>query len=188
MIQLTHLCFIDDLPIFCKVKVDSVMGIWSILSTFYQLSRLQLNARKNEIFVTRVTCEELNLIHSSIGFKVGQLLVRYLWHPSSYKKAFLDRLLAIVGEYQIQDHRTNQICSQFLFWKGNEDPAKGARVNWKRICSPTVECGLEMKDLKSWNKAFQLKCNIRILKLREEALVVLESYELNGRKVTISGI
>lgn len=64
---MTHL----SLPMVClsfyKDKTDSVVGIWRILSNFFQLSGLQLNVEKNEF-----------LIQSSIDFKGSQSPMKYL--------------------------------------------------------------------------------------------------------------
>ncbi|XP_039007104.1 uncharacterized protein LOC120134738 [Hibiscus syriacus] len=43
-ICLTHLSFADDLMIFCKGNVDSVIGVISVLEQFYEMSGLNLNA------------------------------------------------------------------------------------------------------------------------------------------------
>lgn len=90
-IQFTHLCFADDLLIFCK-------GIWSILSIFYQLLELQLNAEKSENFVVGVSQEELNLIQSSIWFQNWVVASEISRYSSSYKETFGEGLLAFVGE------------------------------------------------------------------------------------------
>ena len=49
-VKLTHLCFADDLLIFSKGNVDSIVGIQKILQQFYAFSGLQLNNAKNELF------------------------------------------------------------------------------------------------------------------------------------------
>ncbi|KAE8654519.1 hypothetical protein F3Y22_tig00117048pilonHSYRG00574 [Hibiscus syriacus] len=56
-IGLTHLFFADDLLIFCKGSIDSIMGVQAVLDHFYFMSGLKLNASKCEIYlgVTLVT-------------------------------------------------------------------------------------------------------------------------------------
>ena len=49
-IKLTHLCFADDLMIFIKGNLDSIVGIQNVLKLFYTYSRLQLNCEKSEFF------------------------------------------------------------------------------------------------------------------------------------------
>lgn len=48
--ELTHLCFADDLLIFSHGDVDSILGIKRLLAVFYYISGLKLNVGKSEIF------------------------------------------------------------------------------------------------------------------------------------------
>lgn len=50
-VKFTHLIFADDLLIFVKGYVDSVLGIKCLLDEFYFIYGLQLNASKNEFFL-----------------------------------------------------------------------------------------------------------------------------------------
>ena len=45
-IKLTHLCFADDLMIFTKGNLESIVGIQNVLKFFYTYSGLQLNSEK----------------------------------------------------------------------------------------------------------------------------------------------
>ncbi|KAE8693577.1 hypothetical protein F3Y22_tig00110809pilonHSYRG00241 [Hibiscus syriacus] len=76
--SLTYLCFADDLLLFCHGLLDSILGVVSILEKFYEFSGLRLNALKSELFVCGVPVSLLDQIQSAIGFKIGQLPVRYL--------------------------------------------------------------------------------------------------------------
>ena len=58
-INLTHICFADDLLIFTKGDLDSMMGIQSVLKVFYTSSILQLNCEKSEFFSTGIQREQL---------------------------------------------------------------------------------------------------------------------------------
>ncbi|XP_039064928.1 uncharacterized protein LOC120210227 [Hibiscus syriacus] len=85
-ISLTHLCFADDLFIFCHGSLESVLGVVSILDRFYELSGLRLNAMKSELFACGVPRCSLDLICIATGFKHGQLPVRYLGVPLVTRK------------------------------------------------------------------------------------------------------
>ena len=80
-ITLTHLCFADDLMIFTKGNLHSIVGIQNVLKIFYTYSGLQLNAAKSEFFSTGVSKELLEEIQLITGFKRGVLPVRYLGVP-----------------------------------------------------------------------------------------------------------
>ncbi|XP_039013482.1 uncharacterized protein LOC120143162 [Hibiscus syriacus] len=202
MIFLTHLCFADDLLLFCHGYVDSVLGVTSILEKFYHLSRLKLNALKTELYVCGINGGELEQIQAATGFRTGQLPVRYLGVPLVTRKlsrkhctALLERIkaklrlwssknLSFGGRLQlikavlfsifnywsrqlilpkgvIQD--IERLCMRY-FWKGNDSPARGARVSWNQICSIKSEGGLGLKSLTCWNKTccFMLVRNILV--------------------------
>ena len=80
-IQLTHLCFADDLLIFAKGKLESVMGIQNVLKQFYLFFGLQLNCAKSEFFSTGIYRDMLEEIPLLISFKISTLPVRYLRVP-----------------------------------------------------------------------------------------------------------
>ncbi|XP_039061962.1 uncharacterized protein LOC120206344 [Hibiscus syriacus] len=170
-IGLTHLTFADDLLIFCKGNLDSVMGVITVLNSFYELSGLKLNALKSEIFTVGISAHEIDNIISCSGFKLGVLPVRYLGIPLvtrklSYKdcQPLIEKINSRLHQWQLIlpqliIKKIEQICSRF-FWKGSDIPASGARVSWDRICSPKSEGGLGIKDIKSWNKV----CTIILIK------------------------
>ena len=80
-IMLTHLCFADDLLIFTKVNLESILGIQTIMKQFYLFSRLQLNNAKCKLFSSGISRASLGEIHELTGFKLGTLPVRYLRVP-----------------------------------------------------------------------------------------------------------
>ncbi|XP_039062386.1 uncharacterized protein LOC120206888 [Hibiscus syriacus] len=85
-IGLTHLYFVDDLLIFYKGLIDSIIRVQTILDTFYSISVLKLNARKCEIYIVGVSAEQCAAIRKITGFKLGNLPVRYLGVPLVTRK------------------------------------------------------------------------------------------------------
>ncbi|XP_039003287.1 uncharacterized protein LOC120129991 [Hibiscus syriacus] len=85
-ISLTHLSFADDLLIFCKGNIEFVMGVITVLDSFYELPGLKLNAGKCEIFTTGLSIHILYTIIISSGFKPSRLPIRYLGVPLVTKK------------------------------------------------------------------------------------------------------
>ena len=80
-VNLTHLCFADDLLIFSKGSLESIIVVQNVLKLFYTFSGLQLNSAKSEIFSTRIKEEDLLEIQQVIGFRLGTLPVKYLGVP-----------------------------------------------------------------------------------------------------------
>lgn len=66
-VQLTHLAFADDLLIFTKSTLESVIGVQKVLDLFYLFSVLQINSSKCEIFSIGINRRELDQIHSQTG-------------------------------------------------------------------------------------------------------------------------
>ncbi|XP_039028408.1 uncharacterized protein LOC120162312 [Hibiscus syriacus] len=85
-ICLTHICFVDDLLIFCKGTFDSIMGVQSVLDVFYSFSGLKLNAGKCEMFTASMNPELCAFLYDAIGFKLGSLPIRYLGVPLVSRK------------------------------------------------------------------------------------------------------
>ncbi|XP_039017907.1 uncharacterized protein LOC120149065 [Hibiscus syriacus] len=78
---LTHFSFTDDLLIFCKGNVDSVVGVISELDQFHQFSGLKLNSSKFELFAVGIPIGITEKIKRIYGFKIGSLSVKYLGIP-----------------------------------------------------------------------------------------------------------
>lgn len=78
--------FFYDLLIFSNGDLHSVVGTQKVLKEFYKYSGLMLNTSKNEIYYSRVSEYELQLMNDVSGFKVGKLPVKYLGVPLLTKK------------------------------------------------------------------------------------------------------
>ncbi|XP_016752376.1 uncharacterized protein [Gossypium hirsutum] len=80
-IKLTHLYFADDLLIFVKGKLESIVGVQCILEQFYTFYGLKLNPSKSEVYSAGMSQVELEEVHKFTGFTLGCLPVRYLGAP-----------------------------------------------------------------------------------------------------------
>ena len=114
-VAITHLCFADDLLIFTKGNMESVIGVQNVLKAFYLFSRLQVNCTKCEVFSTGVSRENLMAIQNSTGFKLGTLPVRYLGVPLVTRQ-LTDRDCAPLVEKITA--RINTWTSKFLSYAG----------------------------------------------------------------------
>ncbi|XP_039041009.1 uncharacterized protein LOC120179498 [Hibiscus syriacus] len=126
-VNLTHLCFADDLLIFCKASLDSNVRVKCVLERFYEISGLRLNASKTEIFIDGVNGNQKALVHEVTGFKIGCLPVRYLGVPLVPRKLTEKDCVNLLILPAAVVKRVDQLCARF-FWKGGDVPAKGARV------------------------------------------------------------
>ncbi|CAL1407738.1 unnamed protein product [Linum trigynum] len=80
-IGLTHLSFADDLLIFSEGSGQALKGIRKVLDAFYQLSGLQCNLDKCEVFFGGFAHQFKSTALQVSSFKEGKLPVRYLGLP-----------------------------------------------------------------------------------------------------------
>ncbi|XP_038991297.1 uncharacterized protein LOC120114449 [Hibiscus syriacus] len=132
IIGLTHLSFADDLLIFCKGNVDSVIGVISVLDQFYGVYGLNLNASKCSFFCAGISPNNIDHIKKAIGFQHGLLSVKYLG-----RLELIRAVLFSIANYWCRQlmlpysiiSKIEQLCSRF-FWKGSDKSASGEGSLW----------------------------------------------------------
>lgn len=77
-IQLTHLCFVDDLMVFVDGTRRSIEGILGIFDTFTVKWGLRISVEKCTIYLAGVSESHREEIISRFPFETRQLPVRYL--------------------------------------------------------------------------------------------------------------
>lgn len=80
-LEITHLCFADDLLLFCHGDVFSVKVLKAALDEFSGVSGLKPNLEKSRVFFGNVFPRVQTGILNVVPFKVGKLPVRYLGVP-----------------------------------------------------------------------------------------------------------
>lgn len=83
---LTHLCFADDLLIFCDGSPSSITAILEILKDFELRSGLAISVAKTSLFAAGIKPHELNQIKATTGLQEWTLPVRYLGVPLCTKQ------------------------------------------------------------------------------------------------------
>ena len=101
VLRLNHLCFADDLIVFCGYDMRSLEIIATILNHFKQVSGLKVNEGKSCIFFSGASLLDKQRALSILKFEKGTLPVKYLGVPlisSSLTKAhyqiLMDRITA----------------------------------------------------------------------------------------------
>ncbi|KAJ9536472.1 hypothetical protein OSB04_un000353 [Centaurea solstitialis] len=82
-IELTHLCFADDLFVFTAGDVASVEILKKALSLFGSCSGLAPNLLKSDIFFGNVPDHDRSAILNCLSFRMGNFPIRYLGVPLS---------------------------------------------------------------------------------------------------------
>ncbi|KAL0293602.1 UNVERIFIED_CONTAM: hypothetical protein Sradi_6928600 [Sesamum radiatum] len=80
-IGLFNLCFADDVLLFCKAHLPSIIVIADTLNEFAALSGLKVNPAKSQIIFSRAVQQERQQILDYLGFQEGSLPVKYLGIP-----------------------------------------------------------------------------------------------------------
>ncbi|XP_074302885.1 uncharacterized protein LOC141637220 [Silene latifolia] len=80
-LKLTHLLFVDDLLMFCKGDVNSIMLLLRVVATFSATSGLRVNAAKSEVVFNGVAPGLKQDITEISGFTEGMLPFKYLGIP-----------------------------------------------------------------------------------------------------------
>ncbi|KAJ9561549.1 hypothetical protein OSB04_006709 [Centaurea solstitialis] len=82
-LEITHLCFADDLFVFTYGDVGSVEVLKKALHLFASHSGLSANLQKSEAFFSNVPLETQNAILNCLPFSMGTFPIRYLGVPLS---------------------------------------------------------------------------------------------------------
>nr|GFA57399.1 RNA-directed DNA polymerase, eukaryota, reverse transcriptase zinc-binding domain protein [Tanacetum cinerariifolium] len=106
-LNITHLCFADDLMVFCYGDVKSIRIIKGTIKEFSSYSGLHPNIGKSIIFFGSIRDHLKQEILSIIPFQMGKLPMKYLGVPLLAKclgiadcKAFIDKVKAKVGDWK----------------------------------------------------------------------------------------
>ncbi|KAG7593526.1 Reverse transcriptase domain [Arabidopsis thaliana x Arabidopsis arenosa] len=89
-LQLTHLCFADDLLVFTDGKKSSVEGILTIFDKFAEFSGLKISLEKSTLYMAGVRDVDKEEILHYFPFESGSLPVRYLGLPLLTKRMTLN--------------------------------------------------------------------------------------------------
>nr|GEU87478.1 RNA-directed DNA polymerase, eukaryota, reverse transcriptase zinc-binding domain protein [Tanacetum cinerariifolium] len=84
-VNLTYLCFADDLLVLCYGNTDSVGVIKEALETFSKVSGLNPNMNKNTIFFSNMDIGKKLIILDIMPFQIGTFLLDILVFLSSQK-------------------------------------------------------------------------------------------------------
>ncbi|KAL9226024.1 hypothetical protein vseg_001879 [Gypsophila vaccaria] len=84
--KLTHLCFVDDLLMFCRGDCQSVSLMLSAFETFSLASSLTMNKAKSQLFFNGTSPQTGNQLQLLTGMPQGSLPFKYLGVPISSRK------------------------------------------------------------------------------------------------------
>lgn len=97
-LKVMHICFADDLLMFCKAEVQSVKLMIEAFTKFSKVSGLQANTDKISIYISGVQNQVKQAILSELGFIEGTLPFKYLGVPLSSKILTIVQCMPLVDK------------------------------------------------------------------------------------------
>lgn len=80
-IELNHLCFADDLMLFCRGEENSIKLLMETLNTFFTFSGLRMNTHKSTCYLSNPPPGLKSWIVDSLGIQMGLLPAKFLGVP-----------------------------------------------------------------------------------------------------------
>ena len=163
-IQLTHLCFADDLLVFTDGTKRSIEGILRIFEEFAGMSGLKISLEKSTLYIAGITEVQESDILTSFPFASGKLPVRYLGLPlltrrmtvSDYlplvekikkkMRSWTGRFLSHAGRLQLI---TSVIMSLTNFWLAAFRLPSSCLKEIERLCAAFLWSGPDLKTTKA---------------------------------------
>ena len=163
-IDLTHLCFADDLMIFADGTKNSIVEILRVFDVFDRMSGLRISMKKSTLFLAGISIQKREEIISHFPFESGSLPVRYLGLPLLTKNmTVLDYLPLIekirkrigswTGWFLSYAERLQLIKSVITslanFWMAAFRLPSGCIKEIERLCSAFLWSGPELNNRKA---------------------------------------
>lgn len=162
--QLTHLCFADDIMIFSDGKARSIDGILQVFKNFAAGAGLKISIEKSTIYLAGVTVSSRNEIVARFPFGSGSFPVRYLGLPLLTKRMSLldclplletirtrigswkNKFLSYAGRLQLL---SSVIASLTNFWIAAYRLPSACIREVERICGAFLWSGADLKTRKA---------------------------------------
>ncbi|XP_024004984.1 uncharacterized protein LOC112082115 [Eutrema salsugineum] len=154
--ELTHLCFADDLLVFVKGDKQSIVGTLEVFNSFATQSGLHISIEKSTVYMAGIEDDLRAEILREFPFEIGNLPVRYLGLPLLTRKMSKIDYTPLVEKIrsQIQSWSAKHLSfgGRLQLLRSVELNGKKAKVSWSIVCSPKQEGGLGIKPLEMVNK------------------------------------
>ncbi|GJZ06511.1 RNA-directed DNA polymerase, eukaryota, reverse transcriptase zinc-binding domain protein [Tanacetum coccineum] len=173
-LKVTHLCFADDLMVFCHGDVHSLSLVKKSLNEFSKYSGLLPNLKKSTVFFGSIKENLKYDLLKVVPFSVGTLPMKYLGVPLLAKCLGVND--SIVKEI-------DKVMKNFL-WDSSGSGNGRAKIAWKVVCRPKDQGGLGIKPLNEWNEVLLMKNIWKIMEQKQTLWVQwVNKVKLKGRSV-----
>ncbi|XP_010430719.1 PREDICTED: uncharacterized protein LOC104714953 [Camelina sativa] len=167
--QLTHLCFADDIMVFSDGKQSSLEGLLAVFKEFEAISGLSISLEKSTIYLAGVSSSMRDTLLAHFPFESASLPVRYLGLPLLTRMMtpadctpLIEKIRQRISSWK---HRFLSFAGrlQLLSSSGQELSSKKNKLAWSDVCLPKVEGGLGLRSLAEANKVSCFKLIWRLV-------------------------
>ncbi|GKA30765.1 RNA-directed DNA polymerase, eukaryota, reverse transcriptase zinc-binding domain protein [Tanacetum coccineum] len=150
-LQISHLCFADDLLVLCYGNLHSVkVGSLTVTYLGVPLITKQLSFTDCKCLIDRVKAKVNNWMNKMLSYDVRlQLIASILSSMQVYWASVF-----ILPKSVIKD--IDKLLKGFFWCQGELSKGK-AKVAWNQVCKSKEEGGLGIKDLSLWNEVLMSK-------------------------------
>ncbi|XP_074290342.1 uncharacterized protein LOC141617073 [Silene latifolia] len=132
--KFSHMCFADDLLLFCHGNLTSVDILLNSFEVFSKASGLKMNVGKSNVYMNGVDSTLQAELIARTGMQLAKLPFRIFLLPKRVLK------------------QINDICRNFL-WQGHGTYEKSPPVAWSKVCKAKEFGGLGILNSELWNIA-----------------------------------
>ncbi|KAL0333101.1 UNVERIFIED_CONTAM: hypothetical protein Scaly_2211600 [Sesamum calycinum] len=138
-LELFSLCFADDLLLFCRADVASVLVFKEGLDWFSRVSGLQAKPDKSQLILSK-SAEYLRLYsHQVLGFQEGVLPLKYLGLPLVHSRLTIQDCQPLL--VKVEKHIAGWTGIPLSFAGRGTSDHRYAKVTWSQVCLPYDEGG-----------------------------------------------
>ncbi|GJU58666.1 ribonuclease H-like domain-containing protein [Tanacetum coccineum] len=163
-IQLSNMCFADDLLVLCNGDVESIGAVKKLMDQFSSISGLFPNLGKSTIFFGSVPLKVQEDILQIMPLQVGSLPMRYLGVPLIAKKLSANDCRSLVEKVAEKINRwRNKMLTYVGIIQLIASVLSSMQIYWASVYmlpDSTIkedQGGLVIKDLKKWNEILLIK-------------------------------
>nr|XP_016495240.1 PREDICTED: uncharacterized protein LOC107814346 [Nicotiana tabacum] len=152
-----------------KADINSVTKMQETFQRFSAVSSLQANADKSSMYIVGVHQDIKASLLSLTGYTEGSIPFKYLGVPLSAKKLNIHQCLQLVEKITERTYwaqifilpkkimkMIETICRTFL-WTSSSATTRKALIAWDKVSQPKAAGGLNIINMRLWNKAAILK-------------------------------
>ncbi|GJR49138.1 RNA-directed DNA polymerase, eukaryota, reverse transcriptase zinc-binding domain protein [Tanacetum coccineum] len=166
-LKITHLCFVDDLMVFCHGDAHSLSIVKKSLNEFSRYSGLLPNLKKSTylgvpLLAKCLGVNDCKILIEKVKNRIGDWRNKFLSYAGRVQ--LISSVLASMQTYWASVYllpktvvkEISRVIKNFL-WDSTGNGNGKAKIAWKVVCRPKDQGGLGIKPLDEWNEVLLMK-------------------------------